>query len=312
MNLGRTYSSMAAADQAIVDSVVNRGLRQFYFPPPLQGEARSHTWTFLRPVETLTTSEPYETGTITIAAGVVTLTGGTFPSWAAQGEITVDGSTYDVSTRDGNTQVTLVDTSVTIASASTYTLARVVYDAPDNFGGIEGSMTYASNTSGSHPIPMVGEGMIRQMRARSDGASTSKPCYFAVRPKSDMLLTGQRFEFLLYPNADDVYVLTYRYLVLSNALSTGQYPLGGMEHAETILASAMYVASQHLHNEQPGRIQSAKDNFMDRLAASVHHDRALMGREKFGYNGDNSDNWGWGGREYDPDAHLTTYEGTLY
>lgn len=290
LNYGRDYSAMTAAQQAEVNLLLERAQRQVYFPPILPGETQAHSWSWLHPVTTLTTSAEYTTGTVAIASGVVTLTTGTFPSWAASGEITVDGSTYAISTRDGDSQVTLVDTSVTVSSGATYSLQRVVYDCPDALGGLEGGMTYSSGTSGSYRIPIVGEGYIRDLRSRPGGATAGKPAMVAVRPKSGMLLTGQRFEFLLYPNADAVYILTYRYTYLPDAISSSSttIPLGGMAHSETMMASALYIAAQYL---QPfgEQVKFARQNFMDRLAASVSHDRGGMGRDKFGYNADRSD-----------------------
>ncbi len=314
LNYGRTYSSMTAAQQAEVDLLIEQAQRGFYFPPPLPNEAQAHSWSFLHPTTTLTTSAEYATGTVAIAAGVVTLSSGTFPSWAASGELTVSGSTYAVSTRDGDTQVTLVDTSVTVTAGATYSLQRVVYDVPDAFGGIEGGMTYRSNLSGSVRIPVVGEGHIRELRSRP-GQSAGKPQVVAVRPKSGMLLTGQRFEFLLWPNADEAYILSYRYTYLADAIasSTTIYPLGGMAHSETMLASALYVANRYL---QPfgEHTKQARAYFMERLAASVSHDRAGMSRTKYGYNHDRSDarhRAASGGLSHDSDL-LVSYEGVFY
>lgn len=68
------------------------------------------------------TSTPYTTGTIGIAAGVVTLSGGTWPNWAANGRLTVSGTTYTVNTRDSNTQLTLTNLSVTVTAGTSYSL----------------------------------------------------------------------------------------------------------------------------------------------------------------------------------------------
>ncbi len=43
----------SAQQQARIDSAVTSGLRQFYFPPPLEGAASSYDWSFLKPVATL-------------------------------------------------------------------------------------------------------------------------------------------------------------------------------------------------------------------------------------------------------------------
>ncbi len=311
LNYGRDYTAMTTAQKAEVDALIARGMRQFYYPPPIPGERNSHSWSFLHPIGTLTTSAAYTTGTIAIASGVVTLTSGTFPSWAASGEITVSGSTYAVSTRDSATQVTLTDTSVTVSSGATYSLQRVVYDAPDNFGGFEGGMTYGTNISGSVRIPIVGEGYIRELRSLPGATTAGKPLYCAMRPKSGMLLTGQRFEFLLFPNADAAYTLTYRYSYLSDAIAATStvYPLGGMTHSETVLASCLDIAHQYLQPRDRQREAAAREQFMLRLAASVAADRGTFQRESFGINYDRSD-WAVAqvGIWHSPDTQ-TTYNG---
>ena len=64
----------------------------------------------------------YSTGTVTVTAGVVTLSGGTWPAAAASGYLVVNGLQYVVSTRDNDTQLTLTDVSVTAAAGSIYQL----------------------------------------------------------------------------------------------------------------------------------------------------------------------------------------------
>lgn len=41
-------------EQIALDSFTKSGLRQFYFPPPMDGQATTYEWSFLRPVATLT------------------------------------------------------------------------------------------------------------------------------------------------------------------------------------------------------------------------------------------------------------------
>jgi hypothetical protein len=54
LGYGRTSGSWTAAQLATVNSVVSSGLRQFYTPPPLNGQPR-HEWSFLYPITTLAT-----------------------------------------------------------------------------------------------------------------------------------------------------------------------------------------------------------------------------------------------------------------
>lgn len=39
--------------QAMVDSISKSGLRQFYFPPPVEGQESSYDWSFLKPIVTI-------------------------------------------------------------------------------------------------------------------------------------------------------------------------------------------------------------------------------------------------------------------
>lgn len=54
LSFGRDHSGLNATQREDVDSIIRRGLRQFYQPPPVPGHA-SHQWTFLRPVATVAT-----------------------------------------------------------------------------------------------------------------------------------------------------------------------------------------------------------------------------------------------------------------
>ena len=66
----------------------------------------------------------YYAGTVTVASGVVTLTSGSFPDWAASAAININGTHYNVSTRGSSTAITLADLTVNVPSASMYLLAR--------------------------------------------------------------------------------------------------------------------------------------------------------------------------------------------
>lgn len=47
-------SAWSDREAAVIAEVVSSGLRQFYFPPPLQQGGESYTWSFFKPVTTLT------------------------------------------------------------------------------------------------------------------------------------------------------------------------------------------------------------------------------------------------------------------
>ena len=218
--LGYTRASekWSSGELADINAALGKGLRQFYFPPILQGENLAHEWSFLRPVDTLTTEN-----------GV----------------------------KD--------------------------YDMPADFGGIDGPMTFAA-TTGYPPVAVVGEGQIRQLRQRT--SISDRPQLVAIRPKESTGSAGQRFEALFYPTPNAAFTLAYRKIILANALtSDAPYPLGGMAHAETLLASCLAAAESQSVDGQTTKWQF----FIQRLTASISHDRKANSQEYFGYCGDNSD-----------------------
>ena len=126
-----------------------------------------------------------------------------------------------------------------------------------------------------------------QIRAyRQHNAGRSRPRYATIRPKASDGVSGQRFEVLFAPTPDTEYVLQYRYTVLLNRLTAvNPYPVGGMAHAETILASCLAVAEQRGDDEKG----ICWERFIERLTASISIDQKADTPDYFGYNSDNSD-----------------------
>ena len=285
------------------DDMIDQALQQFYLPPPLSPGRPSHQWSFLYPVTTISTVAQYNTGTITVVAGVVTLTvAGTFPSWAANGELTVDGITYTVNTLDNDNQLTLDDLTIAADELSTYTLAQPAYDLPDDFGAIEGPLTFRPGTSSCYgPIRLLGT--YEDLAARRQGYDiTSRPQIAVLVPKAFDPTVGQRTQIHFWPTPDAVYQLWYRYRINPEDLSdSNKYPLGGMVHAETIRASCMAIAEQYMNDERGVQYQ----HFLERLAASVSHDQQATTPNSLGVDR---------GHDYldDTDADLYYHGGVSY
>lgn len=100
----------------------------------------------------------YSTGTIALTNNATTcvLTGGTWPSWAASGEIFADNNWVEVSTRNSTTSLTLAQpwgnaTNLT----STYTLGQIRYTLPVDCARISNTMMgmdwpWSRSTSAAH------------------------------------------------------------------------------------------------------------------------------------------------------------------
>ncbi len=64
----------------------------------------------------------YRAGTIGVARGIVTLSGGNFPKWAAGGALTIAGSQYTVASRESDVHVTLDNTTINYQAGTAYSL----------------------------------------------------------------------------------------------------------------------------------------------------------------------------------------------
>ncbi len=112
----------------------------------------------------------------------------------------------------------------------------------------------------------------------------------ALRPKKGTTIgRGQRFEFYLWPIADQDYTLAFTYSLLMDAL-TGDHPFcyGGAMHAETILESCLAVAESRLDDSMT--VHAVE--FQRRMIASISQDRRSKPAH-LGYNGDHSDRYRW-------------------
>ncbi len=287
------------SDEALdIARIRHRGILRVLNPPPIPGEKYGHEWSFLKPTSSFTTTTPYTTGTVTIVSGVVTLLGGTFPSWATQGSLVISSGTYTVDSRDGNTQITLHDTTVNADAGTTYSLGRTVYDLPTDFAGIEGPLVYASGQSLLRVrVDRMSEHQL--LLALSQETTASYPRLFAIRPKAIDMTAATAYEMILSPTPDAAYNLWYKYLVTIPDLdaTTNTIPPGGDVHGELYIEACLAAAEQRLHDTQG--LHSAR--FMECLIASVSKDRVLSCPETLGVQMDALPS-----AEMDPEDHFWT------
>lgn len=127
-----------------------------------------HNWAYLYSVARVATNGSYNTGTIEydFTGGaferMITLTGGTWPAWAALGYIVIANIPYQIEARKSNTVVTLLSSTAPgadIAALTTYTLLQDRYALPADFiGGDEGVVNeIGSVLSYMHPREWAGQ-----------------------------------------------------------------------------------------------------------------------------------------------------------
>lgn len=231
----------------------------------------AHRWSFFRPTKLITTTAPYSTGTVTIAAGVVTLLGGTFPSWAAYGVLEVDDDYYEVSTRDSNTQITLADTSVTAAAGSTYELTQQEYDLPTGFEAIEGPLTYELGMAdGYPPVEFRHDDELRK-KLQND-PWTNHPRYFSVRTVEFDATVGSRRRLVFYPTPDAAYNLKAQMKLRPTMIdATNQYPVGGERITQLIVEACLAAAERNYDEEAKQHTR----RFMEMLPLAIQADQEM-------------------------------------
>jgi hypothetical protein len=161
-------------------------------------------------------------------------------------------NTYEIASVGDAQTVTLTEALDGDGVADAFTVTQyAVFDLPANFANLKGQrITFAENKDVPYII-VAGEARVRDSLRRS--SSVGRPQLAAVRPKphggSDD--EEQRYELVLWPRPDRAYVLEYRYQVLVSKLATGKYPIGGMEHGETIEAACMAAIERELEGPGP-------------------------------------------------------------
>lgn len=259
-----------SADQTTdIEECIQDGLHDVY---------TAHSWSFFRPIEPIVTTPPYATGTITIASGVVALTGGTFPSWAGVGVLKVDNEYYDVDTWDSGSQITLEDTSVTVAAASSYELGRPEYDLPTAFEAIEGDLCYEPGQSDFYPeVRQKHDLEIR--RLRQDDPYHDRPFFYGIRTVEFDPTVGSRRRLTLYPTPDAEYVFKARMKLRPTMIdAVNQYPVGGESLAQVIIEACLAAAERNYDEEN----KRHRERFMELLPLAIQADLEMTSPTQLG------------------------------
>ena len=281
---------------------IERGLRQFYTPEPLQGERTSHRWSFLRTVESLDTHAPSVEEAATLASTT------TFNSFAGFLTTDVDSISHiSITTSAGVTTKHLVtgyDSGTGTNGTWTFSPAHAnssgshtvkffyngTYALPTAFAGIDGPMTY-DTFYGTDPnladqtIEITSEAKLRDMSQYLEDRD-DKPRVAAIFQTGATGNDGSSSRIAFYPIPDAVYRLKYTQINEPANITGGSHvPLGGSLHSETILASCLAIAEQFFIPNSPHGYQ---ESYRRRLAASVELDRQAIRSEVLGYNSDPS------------------------
>lgn len=275
----------------------------------LQYVYSAHDWSFFRPVEDISTTAPYTTGTVTIASGVVTLTGGTFPSWAADGILKVSNSYYSISLRNSGTSLTLDDTSVTVSSATAFSLGRPEIPLDDSFEAIanDSDLTYYPDQSQLYPpVRQRHDQAIRTMQQANP--YYDRPIYYSVRTVEFDPTVGSRKRLAFHPTPDAAYVLRVPMLLRPTMIdATNQYPVGGETLAQLIVEACLSAVELDFYEKVDGRHTQM---FRAMLPLAIAADQQKSSSTSLGPDMPKGEGW-YCGIDYGSDQFRAAHIGTL-
>lgn len=136
-----------------------------------------HDWSYLQSDASIVTKAPYYTGTITFDAPSrqMTLTGGTWPSWAASGTVLIGDRWYDVESRTSDTVIVMKDgPPESIATDTAYGIYQDTYDLPVDFSVLQNIFRMDTWQSIQRQSPQ------QLFEARQVWRSAGTPNYFAI------------------------------------------------------------------------------------------------------------------------------------
>jgi hypothetical protein len=152
----------------------------------------------------IVTDAPYSTGTITSAGTAVTLTGGTFPPWAAQGYLKVGEKIARVAARVSDTALTL-DAVLTLKDDVTdapYQLYRTVYPLPADFRNMDEPSDEYNWWSGLYVTPD------QAMKLERVSNTSGTPLHWTII--KDPAGAGWAIKLMGYPIIRETIDFTYR------------------------------------------------------------------------------------------------------
>jgi hypothetical protein len=281
-------ASFSSDQMTRIGYCISDGLRRVY---------SAHEWSFFRPLVDVTTTAPYSTGTVTIAAGVVTIVGGSFPSWASNGILMVKNKYYSVAVRNGSSQITLDDTTVTVATASTYQLARTDIPMDVAFDSIANDSDLVFYPGPDQWYPSVSQrhdSAIRKLEASNP--QFSRPSFYSVRTDRFDPTVGSRKSLAFYPAPDAAYVLRVPMILRPVDLSDANpYPIGGEMLSQAILEACL-AAAEHNYEE---REHVHEKRFQEQIALAIRNDQDRSSATSLGPDAPKGVNGKFGVFDYD-------------
>jgi hypothetical protein len=188
--------------------------------------ASKRNWNYFYHIGHVTTVADYSTGTIAYdhtggaQERMVTLTTGTWPSWAADGMLDIDNIFYPCTRRISDTVITLADANnpgADVAAGTEYTIAREHYTLPVDFGAMDRVIQHDHSTTMTYLPP--GEFFCQQRTS----VSVANPWSYTIT--NDPNRHGA-MAIRFYPVPDEIYQFGFYYRRRPRTLKIDNYSTG--------------------------------------------------------------------------------------
>lgn len=298
MGVGRTAANMDTSTESDVRAILRAGLRKFYYPVFAGGSI--HQWSFLSRHFQISAVDKYDTGTIAISGGTVTLTGGTFPTDMVDYFIEVGSHVVFVTTRTDDTHVEVSHSQLSIAAGTSYEAYQFRYALPSDFSEFQNGLVYQDGSNYYWPLSGANEAELRLRYATSQGVSNRTTHYAVTNATSD----GTK-RVMLWPVPVTNAFIQGKYMAapddnlvsdLTTPGSTVQVP---SIYSDAVLECILSSAEEYNADTQgvhTARAQSA-------LQTAIMHDRATGAQFDFSFR--------TGDDVYFPEASSINFSGAL-
>jgi hypothetical protein len=201
-----------------------------------------HEWSHYYQHGRIITQPQYQTGTVAYNSSTkqLTLTGGTWPTWAASGSVSIGRAIAKVDTRVSNTVLTLDSTltfASTLAAGQAYVLYQTDYALPADFRNMDEPSNEFNWWSGLYLKPD------EAMKLERVGNRSGRPWHWTVLKNPNG--SGYILKLVGYPTAQETLDFTYR-----------RYPrqirYSGHEPMCRIADAAFVLATVQLSPDHPG------------------------------------------------------------
>jgi len=192
----------------------------------LKEVTNARRWSYYYQHGRIQTNAPYSTGTVAldVTGGTyerqLTLTTGTWPTWAAYGSVRIGTVTYDVDRRISDSIVTL-DSTITSAadiSSTSYTLFQDTFDLPSDFVAMDESFTEESWGGMEYVHPTEWLRVVRYYQSTSN-----TPRFYTIRGNPDV---PGRMSLSLFPYPDSARTVDFIYQRRPRDVTLDSYTTG--------------------------------------------------------------------------------------